>query len=82
MLEFFTELVNTIGAPVILIGTYKTYLLLMDEFRLSRRGTAQADMRWEPLQEDVNWQLFLQSLWQYRYVKPALSGSHGVSRCT
>lgn len=69
MLEFFTELVNTIGVPVILIGTYKTYSLLTHEFRLNRRGTGQGDMRWEPLQEDVNWQLFLQSLWQYRYVK-------------
>jgi hypothetical protein len=69
MLEFFTELVNKIGIPVILIGTYKTYSLLMEEFRLARRGAGQGDMRWEPLKEDENWNMFLQSLWHYRYVK-------------
>lgn len=69
MLEFFTDLVNKMGIPVILIGTYKTYSLFTEEFRLARRGTGQGDMQWEPIKEDETWQLFLQSLWQYQYVR-------------
>ena len=32
MLNFFTELVNTIGVPIVLVGTYKALSVLMGEF--------------------------------------------------
>lgn len=69
MLNFFVELVNTIGVPVILVGTYKAYPLFTAEFRQARRGTGQGDMPWDPLPPDGTWNEFLESLWDYQYVQ-------------
>lgn len=69
MLNFFVELVNTIGVPVILVGTYKAYPLFTGEFRQARRGTGQGDMPWDPLPLDETWNEFVASLWDYRYVQ-------------
>jgi hypothetical protein len=47
VLNFFVKLVNTIGLPVILIGTYKAIPIISSEFRLARRGSGQGDMVWD-----------------------------------
>ncbi len=44
MLNFFVNLVNTIGVPVVLIGTMKALSVLQSEFRQARRGSGQGDM--------------------------------------
>lgn len=69
MLNFFTELVNTIGVPIILSGTYKALSVLMGEFHQARRGSGQGDMHWQPLQEDEVWELFVETLWDYQYTR-------------
>ncbi len=53
MLNFFVNLVNTIGIPVILIGTTKAMSVLQSEFRQARRGSGhQGDLVWENLEKD------------------------------
>jgi hypothetical protein len=47
MLNFFVQLVSTIGVPVILVGTYKGMTVLSGEFSQIRRGTGQGDMIWD-----------------------------------
>lgn len=48
MLNFFVTLVNTIGIPVILIGTSKALPILQGEFRQAKRGSGQqGDVIWE-----------------------------------
>ncbi|BAY22645.1 Tn7-like transposition protein C [Calothrix sp. NIES-2100] len=69
MLNFFVQLVNTIGLPVVLVGTYKAWNVLSGEFRQIRRGTGQGDFIWDPMQEDETWQTFVKTLWRYQYVK-------------
>jgi hypothetical protein len=69
MLNFFVQLVNTIGVPVVLVGTYKAIVLLTGEFRQARRGTGQGDLVWDRMTEDDIWQLFVESLWRYQYVR-------------
>lgn len=69
MLNFFVQLINTIGLPVILIGTYKAQPILTGEFRQIRRGSGQGDIVWDRMQEDDEWQLFLESLWRYQYIE-------------
>lgn len=69
MLNFFVQLVNTIGVPVILVGTYKAWSVLSGEFRSSRRGTGQGDLIWDRMANDEIWQLFIESLWRYQYVQ-------------
>lgn len=69
MLNFFVQLVNTIGMPVVLIGTPKARHILTKEFRQARRSTGQGDPVWNNMPEDEVWQLFLESLWRYQYVR-------------
>jgi hypothetical protein len=69
MLNFFVQLVNTVGVPVIQVGTYKALSLLTGEFRQARRGTGQGDLVWDRMIENDVWQLFVESLWRYQYVR-------------
>jgi hypothetical protein len=69
MLNFFVQLVNTIGMPVVLVGTPKAQTILTSEFRQIRRGSGQGDMVWDRMQLDSVWELFVESLWQYQYVR-------------
>ena len=69
MLNFFVQLVNTMGMPVILVGTYKALPLLTSEFRLARRASGQGDFIWERMQPDEVWRMFVAALWRYQYVR-------------
>jgi len=69
MLNFFVQLVNTIGMPVVLIGTYKALPLLRGEFRQARRNTGQGDLVWDRMTNDRLWRYFIESLWRYQYVR-------------
>lgn len=69
MLNFFVQLVNTIGVPVVLIGTHKALPLFRGEFSQMRRGTGQGDLIWNPMPENEQWKLFVESLWRYQYTR-------------
>ena len=69
MLNFFVQLVNTIGLPVVLVGTYKAQALLSGEFRQTRRGTGQGDFIWDRMANDEVWQFFVESLWRFQYTR-------------
>lgn len=69
MLDFFVQLINMIGLPVVLVGTYKAWSVLSSEFRQIRRGTGQGDLIWERMLPFEDWQLFVESLWKYQYVQ-------------
>ncbi|MBV9927743.1 MAG: ATP-binding protein [Acidobacteria bacterium] len=83
MLNFFVQVANTIGVPVVLVGTYAAKAILSGEFHQIRRGTGQGDLVWDRMEEEVwspekdkkskpgVWQLFLESLWTYQYVRNA-----------
>jgi hypothetical protein len=80
MLNFFVQLVNTIGVPVILVGTYKALCLLTGELRQARRGTGQGDLVWDRMVENDVWQLFVESLWRYQYVRHPSPLTHELSQ--
>lgn len=69
MLNFFVQLINTIGVPVVLIGTYKAMAVLSGEFSQMRRGTGQGDLIWDRMGNDEQWKLLLESLWRFQYTK-------------
>ncbi len=69
MLNFFTQLVNTVGVPVIMVGTYKALPLFSDEIAQMRRGTGQGDLIWDRMAFDDQWHLFVESLWDYQYTR-------------
>lgn len=69
MLNFFVTLVNTIGIPVILIGTTKALPILQGEFRQARRGSGQGDVLWDRMKNDGYWKLLMQGMWGLQWTK-------------
>ncbi|MEK5357913.1 ATP-binding protein [Paenibacillus sp. FSL L8-0709] len=70
ILNFFTTLINTVNIPIVLVGTPKSMNLLQSEFRQARRGlSAHGNFFWDRLKRDEIWDLFLNGLWQYQWVK-------------
>lgn len=67
MLNYFTQLINTIGVPVILIGTFKAMRLLSGSFSQARRSTGQGDLIMDRLTEGEEWGYFLEGLWKYQW---------------
>lgn len=67
MLNYFTQLINTIGVPVVLIGTFKAMRLLSGSFSQARRSTGQGDMIMDRLMEGEEWDYFLNGLWRYQW---------------
>ena len=70
MLNFFVNLVNNVGVPVVLIGTPAAIKVLQGEFRQARRGSGSGgDMVCDRLQKNEVWELFLNSIWIYQWTK-------------
>lgn len=67
MLNYFTQLINTIGVPVVLIGNFKAMKLLSGSFSQARRSTGQGDLIIDRLTEKAEWDFFLESLWKYQW---------------
>lgn len=69
MLNFFVTLVNTIGIPVVMIGTTKAMSILQSEFRQARRGSGQGDLLWDRMRNDLSWKVFITSMWRHQWTK-------------
>ncbi len=73
MLNFFVQLVNTIGLPVVLVGTYKALPALNGEFRNARRNSGQGDATWHHFKKDEEWTWLLEGLWKYQWTDEKVS---------
>jgi hypothetical protein len=82
ILNFFVKLINTIGLPIVLIGTYKAIPIISSEFRLARRISGQGDLVWDRMSyaekenkkkrikdTDEDWIALLETLWNLQFVK-------------
>jgi hypothetical protein len=70
MLNFFVTLVNTIGVPIVLIGTSKAKPLLQSEFRQARRSSGHyGDLLWDRMKNDESWELFVLSMWENQWTR-------------
>ena len=76
MLNFFVTLVNTIGLPVVLIGTIKAMSILQGEFRQARRGSGQGDLIWDRMKNDAAWRVFVKSMWRYQWTRFTAADIH------
>ena len=71
-LNFIVELVNKIGVPVVLVGTPRALSFLQKEFQQAKRASGQGDALWEPMKNNNDWKVFMQSIWEYQYTKEAI----------
>lgn len=69
ILNFFVTLVNTIGVPVVMIGTPKALSILQNEFQQAKRASGQGDALWERMQNDSEWDTFCKAIWRYQYTR-------------
>lgn len=68
MLNFFVTLVNIIGVPTILIGTFKALKVLQKDFRQARRASSEGSIIWDRMIRDDEWDFFLQTMWQFQWL--------------
>ncbi|HWO75986.1 MAG TPA: ATP-binding protein [Bacillus sp. (in: firmicutes)] len=80
MLNYFTQLINTIGVPVVLIGTFKAMKLLSGSFSQARRSTGQGDLIMARLEEGEEWDYFLQRLWRYQWTANVTKLSNPIKK--
>ncbi|MED5052538.1 ATP-binding protein [Anoxybacillus rupiensis] len=69
MMNFFVTLVNEIGVPVMMIGTMRAKSVLQQDFRQARRGSGQGDMVWQQMKKDDDWDLLIESMWNYQWIR-------------
>ena len=69
MLNFFTHLTNTIGIPVVLVGTPEAQDFLGNALHQIRRNSGQGEMQWGPLPQDEQWDNYIEALWKYQYLE-------------
>ncbi len=79
MLNFFLQLMNTLGVPVILIGTYGAMEVLSRELRQVRRNCGQGDLVWDRMPKDEVWRHFTESLWRYQYTRSLVALTEELS---
>ena len=68
-LNFLVNLVNTIGVPVILVGTPRALSFLQKEFQQAKRACGQGDALWSHMENDYVWRMFVKSIWKYQYTR-------------
>ena len=81
LLNFFVTLENTIGVPVVLLGTPGALPLLQKDFRAARRCCAHGDVFWNPLKwekniENSEWEMFLKKMWRYQWIREPAAFSY------
>ncbi|WP_227430301.1 AAA family ATPase [Psychrobacter sp. I-STPA6b] len=83
MLNFFVTLVNTVGLPVVMVGTPKARFIFEGDLRSARRGAGFGSVFWEQMAKEANmtlsdgrvykseWNSFTDNLWKYQWLKKA-----------
>lgn len=69
LLNFLVTLVNTIGVPVILIGTLSAVPLLQENFRQARRASGLGSLVWDRMPKGKGWDYFIDQLWKYQWTR-------------
>lgn len=67
MLNFFVELGNTMGIPIVLVGTPQAEGILTAEARSARRSVGPGAGGWTRMENDDLFRLFMRKLWVYQY---------------
>jgi len=70
MLNFFVNLINSIGIPVVFIGTNSMISLFSDVLRNARRGCGLGVTEFQRFEkEDPVWRMLVESLWEYQWCR-------------
>jgi len=70
LMKFLVKLVNTIGVPVVPIGTLGALPLLQGSFSQARRSTGLGSLLWDRMEPGPAWDQFIGQLWKYQWTYP------------
>lgn len=70
LMKFLVKLVNTIGVPVILIGTLGALPILQGSFSQARRATGLGSQLWDRMAKGAEWEQFVRALWPFQWTNP------------
>lgn len=71
MHNFFVTLANSIGVPVIQVGTHKARKFFQRTLRTARRVTGFGSLLWDRVPHDRQWSSLLKQLWKYQWLQRA-----------
>jgi len=69
ILNFLVTLVNSIGIPVILIGTLSAIPILQTNFRQARRASGLGSLTWDAMPNNKSWGYFINKMWVYQWTR-------------
>ncbi len=74
MMNFFVTLINTIGLPVIMVGTPKAKSILVNSLRSARRSAGVGALYWHniergPKDRMTEWKGLTNCLWKYQWLQ-------------
>lgn len=68
MLKFFVTLTNSIGVPVVLVGTPAARALFATDFKMAKRTTGLGSVFWDRLPQGEGWNKLIKRLWKYQWL--------------
>ncbi|MBS4207192.1 ATP-binding protein [Bacillus sp. FJAT-50079] len=68
-INFFVELHNKLGVPLVFIGTYSSIDLFTPLLATARRASGMGILFFDRMEKDKKWDLFLEKLWRYQWLK-------------
>lgn len=69
MLDFFVTLTNSIGVPVVFIGTPKARNLFAKDFKIAKRTTGLGSVLWDRIPHDDEWDKLVSYIWKYQWLR-------------
>ncbi|KZL93248.1 AAA family ATPase [Clostridium magnum] len=73
VLNFLVTLENELKIPIIYIGTYKAISKVLNkDLRQARRASGIGEVEWTRMDEDEEWDDFIEGLWRYQWTKNAI----------
>lgn len=75
LMKFYVTMTNTVGVPVLLIGTMAATELLQHGFHAARRGDGYGSQLWDRAAYGDEWRHWLRQVWQFQWtnVRTALT---------
>lgn len=68
-MKFLMGVINRLGIPVLLVGTWECAGLLGLETRIARRATGPADAQFRRMQNDEEWKVFMSALFSHQFTR-------------
>ncbi|EPY2271923.1 TniB family NTP-binding protein [Clostridium sporogenes] len=81
VLNFLVTLENELKLPIIYIGTYKAMKkVLGGDFRQARRASGIGEVEWDILEENSEWDGFIETTWQFQWTRKKTEATEEIKR--